>query len=60
MSFGPHMRHGLFSLPKNSLSGHRRRTRAWRKPWPEKCFDVVVGAAVATLQPMTGQARFIW
>src|SRR5271156_844633 len=36
------MRYSLFSLLKNSLSGHRNWTPAWREPEPKKSYDVVI------------------
>jgi methylglutamate dehydrogenase subunit A len=36
------MRYSLFSLLKNSLSGHKNWTPAWREPEPKKSYDVVI------------------
>ncbi len=39
---GLRVRYSLFSLLKNTLSGHRNWTPAWREPEPKKSYDVVI------------------
>jgi sarcosine oxidase subunit beta len=36
------MRYSVFSLLKNSWSGHKNWTPAWREPTPKKNYDVVI------------------
>ncbi len=36
------MRYSVFSLLKNSLSGHKNWAPAWREPTPKKEYDVVI------------------
>jgi heterotetrameric sarcosine oxidase beta subunit len=36
------MRYGIFSLLKNSLSGHQNWPAAWREPEPKPSYDVIV------------------
>jgi methylglutamate dehydrogenase subunit A len=36
------MRYGIFSLLKNSLSGHQNWPAAWREPEPKLSYDVIV------------------
>jgi methylglutamate dehydrogenase subunit A len=36
------MRYGIFSLLKNSLSGHQNWPAAWREPEPKLSYDVVI------------------
>ncbi len=36
------MRYSVFSLLKNSLSGHKNWTPAWREPEPKKSYDVLI------------------
>ena len=36
------MKYSLFSLLKNSLTGHRNWAPAWREPVPKKEYDVVI------------------
>jgi len=36
------VRYSLFSLVKNTLSGHRHWTPAWRSPEPKSDYDVVI------------------
>ena len=39
------MRYSVFSLLRNSLSGHTKWTPAWREPSPRKNYDVVIVGA---------------
>jgi len=39
------MNYSAFSLLKNTFSGHRNWTRAWRDPEPRKHYDVVIVGA---------------
>jgi len=36
------MRYGIFSLLKNSLSGHQNWPAAWREPEPKLSYDVII------------------
>jgi methylglutamate dehydrogenase subunit A len=36
------MRYGIFSLLKNSLSGHQNWPAAWREPEPKRSYDIVI------------------
>lgn len=36
------MRYSVFSLLKNSLSGHKNWAPAWREPQPKKEYDVII------------------
>ncbi|WP_373506067.1 sarcosine oxidase subunit beta family protein [Aestuariivirga sp.] len=36
------MRYNVFSLLKNSFSGHKNWTPAWREPEPQKEYDIVI------------------
>ncbi len=36
------MKYSVFSLLKNTLSGHRNWTPAWREPDPKKHYDVII------------------
>ncbi len=36
------MKYSLFSLLKNSLSGHKNWTPAWRSPEPKKEYDIII------------------
>lgn len=36
------MRYSLYSLLKNSISGHRNWTPAWREPEPKNSYDVII------------------
>ncbi|MBC8035922.1 MAG: sarcosine oxidase subunit beta family protein [Rhizobiales bacterium] len=36
------MRYSVFSLLKNTWSGHKNWTPAWREPTPKKTYDVVI------------------
>jgi methylglutamate dehydrogenase subunit A len=36
------MRYGIFSLLKNSLSGHQNWPAAWREPEPQLSYDVII------------------
>jgi methylglutamate dehydrogenase subunit A len=36
------MKYSLFSLLKNSISGHRNWTPAWRSPEPKKEYDIII------------------
>jgi methylglutamate dehydrogenase subunit A len=36
------MKYSLFSLLKNSLSGHKNWTPAWRVPEPKKEYDIII------------------
>ena len=36
------MKYSVFSLLRNSLSGHKNWTPAWREPQPKKDYDVII------------------
>lgn len=36
------MKYSVFSLLKNSLSGHKNWTPAWRNPEPKKQYDIII------------------
>ena len=36
------MKYSVFSLLKNTLSGHKNWTPAWRDPAPKKDYDVII------------------
>ena len=36
------MKYSVFSLLKNTLSGHKKWTPAWREPEPKKQYDVII------------------
>jgi methylglutamate dehydrogenase subunit A len=36
------MKYSVFSLLKNTLTGHQNWTPAWREPQPKKAYDVVI------------------
>ncbi len=36
------MKYSLFSLLKNSLTGHKNWTPAWRQPEPKKEYDIII------------------
>jgi methylglutamate dehydrogenase subunit A len=36
------MKYSIFSLLKNSLSGHKNWTPAWRSPEPKKEYDIII------------------
>ena len=36
------MKYSVFSLLKNSLSGHKNWTPAWRSPEPKKEYDIII------------------
>ena len=36
------MRYNVFSLIKNSFSGHKNWQPAWRQPEPQKEYDIII------------------
>ena len=36
------MKYSVFSLLKNSFSGHKNWAPAWREPEPRKDYDVII------------------
>ena len=36
------MKYSIFSLLKNSLSGHKSWTPAWRQPEPKPAYDIII------------------